>query len=338
VEPPRVEVLKVLPDEMSDSIALHGQLTVPLGRLTQLASLEPGYLARLSCREGEFVHEGQVLAEITAGPSQAQVEAEQAHLVQAQAKAQDARLRAERTQELYAQGAASSRDQQNAASEAKVTEASVQEAHAALSIAQRHLAHTDIRAPYDGWILRIMASVGQALPGSGPPILEMADLSILELFALATSEEASRLAIGQLAQVHFDALPGQTFPGKVVSLSPGLDLAAGVTRVRVQLDTAKSEHDPRLGLSGVAVIQVGKRSGVMRLPLSALQLSEGEPSSQVLVLSPDGHHVLSREVHLGVRSQNSVEITQGLTPGESVVIHGGYGLPDGAQVVTGAAP
>jgi RND family efflux transporter MFP subunit len=166
----------------------------------------------------------------------------------------------------------------------------------------------------------------------------MADLNVLELAALATGDEASHLASGQAAQVRFEALSGQVFPGKVTSISPGLDLATGVNRVRIRLDATEQASKLRLGLWGVAEIDVGERTGVLRLPLSALQLNEGEPTARVLVLTSDGHHVTSREVHLGLRSNGMVEITQGLSAGESVVVRGGYGLPDGAQVVTGATP
>jgi membrane fusion protein, multidrug efflux system len=338
VEATRVEVAKVSVDEMAETVALHGQVTVPAGRLTQLSSLEPGYLTRFACTEGEFVHAGQVLAEIAAGSSEAQLQEARARLVEAQAKSLEASARADREQALLAQGAASTREQQNAVAEAKIAEAAVQEARAAVGAAEKHLDHTAIRAPFDGRVLRLMSTVGEALPGSGQPVLEMADLSVFELAALASSDDASRLVIGQTAQVHLDALPSETFAGSVASLSPGLDLAAGVIRVRVRIDTTGHGTGVRLGLWGVADVQVGKRSGVVRLPVSALQLNEGEPTARVLVLTPDGHHVTSREIHLGLRSTGAVEVKQGLTPGEWVVTHGGYGLPDGAQVVTGATP
>jgi HlyD family secretion protein len=332
-------VTRVALDEMPETIALHGQLTVPPGRLTELSSLEPGYLERYLCSEGEFVHVGQVLAEITAGPNEAQLEAERARLAEAQAKALEAQAKADRAQALLAQGAASTREQQNAAAEAKITESAVQGARAAVSVAERHLARTAIRAPFDGNILRLLAAIGQALPGGGQPVLEMADLSVFELSALASSDEASRLAVGQPARVRLDALPSQTFSASVFSVSPGLDLAAGAVHVHVRLDAAAGkEKGLRLGLWGVAEVQVGKHAGVVRLPLSALQLSEGEPTARVLVLTADGHHVASREVHLGLRSDGAVEVTGGLAAGDSVVTHGGYGLPEGAQVVTGATP
>jgi RND family efflux transporter MFP subunit len=338
LEPTRVEVSMVAPEELADTVRLHGQLTVPAGHLTQLSSLEPGYLTRFFCQEGENVKAGQMLAEITAGTTEAQLDAERAKLAQAQARAVEGEARAERTRALLAQGAASSRDEQNATAEAKVDEAAVAEARASVAAVERHLARTTIRAPFDGKVLMFLATVGQALPGAGQPVLEMADVSVLEISALASSAEAGRLAVGQKAEVRLDAIPGQAFAAQVSSLSPAIDLATGVVRVRARLDAADAERSLRLGLWGDAEVQVAKRSGVVQLPLSALQLNEGEPTARVLLLTSDGQHVASREVRLGRRTGAMAEVTQGLAAGDRVVTRGGYGLPDGAQVIVEKRP
>jgi RND family efflux transporter MFP subunit len=338
LEPTRVEVSTIAPEEVAETVRLHGQLTVPAGHLTQLSSLEPGYLTRFFCREGETVKAGQVLAEITAGTTEAQLDAERAKLAQAQARAVEGEARAERTRALLAQGAASSRDEQNAAAEAKVDEAAVAEARAAVAAVERHLARTTIRAPFDGMVLMFLAAVGQALPGAGQPVLEMADVSVLEMSALASSEEASHLALDQPAEVRLDAIPTRTFAAHVSSLAPALDLAAGVIRVRARLDAVDGESGLRLGLWGDIEVLAAKRNGVVKLPLSALQLNEGEPTARVLLLTPDGQHVASREVRLGRRTGAIAEVVSGLAAGDKVVTRGGYGLPDGAQVIVEKLP
>jgi RND family efflux transporter MFP subunit len=329
-------VAKLAPDDLTETVQLHGQLTVPPGRQTQLSSLESGYLSRYLVHEGDAVTTDQVLAEIAAGPSQAQLEGERARLAQAQAKATEAAARAERTQALFAQGAASSKEQQTALAETKVADAAVREAQASVAAIERHLARTSVRAPFDGRILRLLGTVGEAVSGGGQPLLEMADLSVLEVSASASPEQARRLAVDQSATVHFDALVGQTFPGTVVTLSPALDPAAGVARVRVRLAQAANPTGLLLGMWGAAEVSVAQRHGVLKLPRSALQLNEGEPSARVLVLSPDGQHVQSRTVRLGSAFDGYVEVKEGLSPGDPVVIRGGYGLPDGTQVIVGA--
>jgi RND family efflux transporter MFP subunit len=335
-DPPKVEVAKLGADEITETVQLHGQLTVPPGRLTELSSLESGYLSRYLVHEGEAVRAEQVLAEIAAGPSQAQLEGERARLAQAQARAVEVSARAERTNALLAQGAASSREQQTVTAEAKVADAAVHEAQASVAAAERHLARSTLRAPFDGRVLRLLGTVGEAVSGGGQPLLEMADLSVLELAASATAEQAGQLAVDQTAAVRFDVLPAQTFPGIVASLSPALDPMSGVARVRVRLTDGGSDAGLLLGMWGVADVHGSQRHTGLKLPRSALLLNEGEPLARVLVLGVDGKHVQSRSVHLGLGNADTVEVTEGLAPGDVVVVRGGYGLPDGSQVIVEA--
>jgi RND family efflux transporter MFP subunit len=335
-EPPKVEVARVAPDAIDETLELHGQLTVPPGRLTQLSSLESGYLTRYLVREGDSVRADQVLAEIAAGPSQAQLEGERARLAQAQARAIEAGARAERTHSLFVQGAASTKDEQTAAAEAKVADAAVREAQASVAAIERHLARNTVRAPFDGRVLRLLGTVGQAV--SGQPLVELADLSVFELSASISPEQERRLAFGQSAVVRFESVPRQTFPGTLVSLSPALDPLSGVGRARLRLGAETQDAGLLVGVWGIAEVQVGRRTGVLKIPRSALQLNEGEPTARVLVLSPDGKHVQSRSVRLGEAVDGDVEVTEGLSAGDTVVVRGGYGLPDGAQVVVAGAP
>jgi multidrug efflux pump subunit AcrA (membrane-fusion protein) len=91
------------------------------------------------------------------------------------------------------------------------------------------------------------------------------------------------------------------------------------------------DADLRDGVFGSAQIVVGIVPGSVLVPLSAVQFVEGTRQGFVMVVDSK-HTAHKRDVETGETFDNKVQIVKGINPKELVIIEGGYGLPDGAEV------
>ncbi|MCL5744252.1 MAG: efflux RND transporter periplasmic adaptor subunit, partial [Acidobacteria bacterium] len=87
----------------------------------------------------------------------------------------------------------------------------------------------------------------------------------------------------------------------------------------------------RAGAFGNATILTGMATQATVVPLPAVQFTEGTNAGSVYVVD-DKRIAHKVEVETGARAEGRVQITKGIKPGDSVIVEGGYGLPDGTQV------
>lgn len=114
-----------------------------------------------------------------------------------------------------------------------VAEAEVARAQAELEAARAQLAQTELTAPLSGTVTAVMVEVGQFLP-PGQIVAQIGDLSTLRVETTDLNQtDAARLQVGDRATVTFDALPGVTVGGEVVSISPKPIEGAGVNYIAV---------------------------------------------------------------------------------------------------------
>lgn len=139
---------------------------------------------------------------------------------------------------------------------------------------------------------------------------------------------------GQPAAIQVDALAGRTFIGRVALVSPTVDAETATFKVTVHVEDSASELKP--GMFGRVGIVFERRTAALQIPRVALVESDGEAAVFVV---QDGL-ARRREIRTGLTNAGAVEITEGLTGTESVVIVGQSGLKDGnkVKVVTLDAP
>lgn len=150
---------------------------------------------------------------------------------------------------------------------------------------------------------------------AGETILRLADLSTVWVAAKVPAAQAATVAVGQPARFESVTLPGQTFAGEVTFVQPVVDAATRTVAVRIALPNR--DGDLRPGLFGTALIEQPTAQPALSIPRSAL-LDTGT-RQLVLVESAPGRFS-SREVKLGRRAGERVEVLDGLTAGESVVV------------------
>ena len=195
----------------------------------------------------------------------------------------------------------------------------LQQAKLNVQTAQKNLDDTQLVAPISGTVIALTGAVGQ--PAGSSTFMTIADLSQAVLQIYMDPNDWSNLKVGYTAQVAFDALPDQTFNGKVTQISPQLVTIQGNSVVEglVQLNPPQAaSSDPvqlPLGVTAsVDVISAEARNAVL-VPVQALhQLSPGNYAVFVMVA---GKPTL-RIVTIGIQDPTYAEIKTGLKAGDVV--------------------
>ncbi len=323
-----VEVTTVGRGAVEELVRISGVLEAPPGRSSKLGVLVPGRLAELAVAEGDHVHVGQLLARLEPTPLRDSEVQAAAALRQAQATALNARQHLARAAELWDAGAGPRREVEDAEAQAVGAQAMVRTAEAAVSMSRHQVLRSEIISPLDGVVAHVFAAVGEAMDGTGKPILEVAQVDVVELQGGVSLLLAGRLAEGQPARLQAEG--GAPIPGLLRAVSPAVDPATGLVRVRIQVDNRTGSL--KTGASAQANLVLARHADVLRAPLAALvPESPGSAEKAVNVVGADGH-VQRRRVVVGAADDTFAEIRSGLTAGERVVVGGTYALPDGTAV------
>jgi membrane fusion protein, multidrug efflux system len=333
---PTVTVAVVDRGPVSDLLLVSGTLEPPPGKSARLGVLVPGRLAELNVAEGDSVRRGQVLARLEPTPFRDTRAQAEAALQQAEALAMNARQHLVRAADLWDAGAGPAKDVEDAQAQLAAAMAGVRTSAAAVSLAMNQTTRGEVIASMDAVVSHLYASVGEPMDGSGKPILEIAQVDTLELQGGAPPARAGRVGLGQPAEVVVSGA-SKVEPGVVYAISPAVDPASGLVRVRLQVPNKEARL--KVGVAAEARIVVQLIPDAVRVALGALIPSgpgSGEPS--VNVLGPDGH-VRRQALAIGVKDTVFAEVLSGLKPGDRVVLGGSYSLPDGTavQVADGGA-
>jgi HlyD family secretion protein len=204
----------------------------------------------------------------------------------------------------------------------------LEQAQARLSSARIQVQFSDIRSPFSGVITDQFVYPGDmAKPDS--PMFTVMDLSLAIARAQVPESQAPVLRQGLACSFEPADAVGTSFPGRVSVISRAVDPARRT--VEVWCEIPKPPRSLRAGAFGNVAVETGVQPGSIVVPQAAVQFAEGTNKGTVMVV--DGKHIAhKREVETGGASGGKVQIKSGLRAGETVVVEGGYGLPDGAEV------
>lgn len=188
---------------------------------------------------------------------------------------------------------------------------------AVLAQTQRQLSYADLRSPLTGFVLSRQVDVGDFVE-SGATLLELGDLSSLEVNVQVSELDIGRLSVGQPAQVTFDAFPGEgPTAGRIKQIAPVADATSRLVPVQVSVPNPNG----RVGSGLLARVQFSpSQEARVIVPESALTL--GNEGNTVFVIEGEGNQAkaVARSVKTGASSQDRVEILSGLSPGEAFVV------------------
>ncbi len=190
--------------------------------------------------------------------------------------------------------------------------------------AAAQLAYTEIRSPINGVVTDRPSYPGET-PPPGTPLLTIMDTSSVIARAHIPQNDAAALKPGDAAII---TAPGEArVQAKVTLVSPALD--PNSTTVEVWIEAANPDGRLRPGTTVNVQMVAQAINDAVVVPASAL-LKTPEGESAVMIVQSDRAHQVS--VETGIREGDRVQITKGLSGGETVVTNGSYGLPDNTKV------
>ncbi|MDQ3314175.1 MAG: efflux RND transporter periplasmic adaptor subunit [Verrucomicrobiota bacterium] len=176
-----------------------------------------------------------------------------------------------------------------------------------------------LNSPINGFVVRQEASLGQAL-NPDTVLMEVADYSqVLARGMTFESPDLSLIKPGQNARVRLDVFPERLFEGKVQRLDVGLERESRTFEVYVLLDNPELQLRPNMQAS--VAIAIGDQE-VLAVPQRAVLGDLGN----LFVFVRDGNTFERRNVVLGMKAGDQVEIVEGVLPGDNVVTEGQYQL------------
>ncbi len=321
-----------------------------------------GRIATLRFEEGTRVRRGEVMADLEHADIEAQLEAARRAVVEAEAQlAQAPAAREEDVRNLERQRALArdgitttatltSADSVAAVSAARVrsAEAAIASARARVTVAAEALENTNVRAPFDGVVIKKRAEVGETVSPfgvqgqasrEGGAIATIADLRELEVQTEVSENSFAKLKPAMPAEVTLQAYQGQVYKGRLRQIFPSADRAKSIVEVRVsilnpdahvkpEMTASVTFEEPPTAASGDTPGRPVRTDPVVLVAKKAV----AEQSGQTVVWVVASGIATRRVVTLGQDRLDQVEVKSGVLPGEAIILNPPPVLADHAPV------
>ena len=328
------ELLTVQQAELSRTLEVSGSLVAVNSAFVK--ARVAAEVKSVAVREGDAVRVGQLLAQLDPVEFDMRLRQaeQQAHAARAQLEIAQRALQNSRS--LVTQGFISATALENAVSTEAGAQATLQAALAAVDLARKARADATVNAPIAGFVSQRLVQPGERVPVDAK-LLEIVDLSRLELQASVPPESAGLLRVGATAKLKVDGIDDDV-SARVVRINPSAQPGSRSVIAYLEL-----QPNPALrqGLFARGIIELERRQALL-LPLSAVRNDQAQPYALLLA----GTQVAQRTLGLGQRGQSggveTVEVLQGLAEGDRVLAGSLGAMRDGASVrlsdVAPAAP
>ena len=264
--------------------------------------------------DGQAVSRGQVLVELKA-------EAEDAGVMEAKVRVAQAQRDYDRWKALADKGIAP-----RATAEQYLS--ALETAKAAVASAQANKLDRVIRAPFSGRV-----GISDVAPGMlispGTPIVSLDDTSVIRVDFSVPDRYLQTLRVGLPIAARPDALPGQTFQGRIAQIDTRIDPNTRAVKARAEFPNGDGRLKP--GMLVKVAIDQGVRQAVAA-PEAAVQFEGNQASVYRIVKGPKGMIARRTDVDTGITQGGFVEIRAGLKKGDKIVADGLNRVQDGAPV------
>jgi multidrug efflux pump subunit AcrA (membrane-fusion protein) len=327
--------------------------TVPAGEL--LAQLENADLLAQRAEAAAALADAQAsLAKVSAGTLPTEIERARGQVATTEAALNQARQIYERRQQLFNQGAIPARDllvsqtelatastnhavalkslqlleNQSQERDLQIARSRVEQARARLAFIDAQLSYSQVRSPFAGTLTEQFLFPGDmAKPDT--PIFTVADLSVAVARAQVPEASAAGIRPSEPCSFHPADRPQAPASGSVTVVNRAVDPSRRT--VEVWCEIPNSPLSLRAGVFGSVTIVTGALDHAIVVPLAAVQFDEGSSTGAVMVV--DATSTASRrQVDTAPAHDGRIALLRGVRPGETVIVEGGYGLPDGTRV------
>jgi RND family efflux transporter MFP subunit len=310
IEVAPTDVVRVKTLELVQGLAISGPLKAVNSAFVK--ARVAGELQGLTVREGDVVKSGQVIARVDSTEFQARVRQAQQQAESAKAQVEIAKRSFDNNRSLVDQGFISKTALDSSIATLSSAEANYQAARAGADVASKSLDDTVLRAPISGLIAQRLAQPGERV-AIDARIVEIVDLSRLELEASVSATDSLGVQVGQTAQL---AIEGASKPlqAKVVRINPS---AAASSRAVLAYLAIEPNPGLRQGLFAQGILATGMTQAPS-LPLSAVRTDKPQPYVQLI----SNGQVVHQTVVMGARGEfegQTVVGIQGVAEGTTVL-------------------
>jgi len=306
--------IKASVEPFTHTLSAIGSVVARPGRYAALSAPSPTRVARVYVTEGQRVSVGTPLVRFEQVGFDAAASGAQAALTAAQ-------LAYDRAERLSREGIVPRKDVEQAAAELGA-------ARSAAVTARRAQQLSVLRSPVNGVVTRLSAALGASVD-AGQTLVEVADPTAFDVVLSLGPTEAAEVHQGARVSLSAGERSGgeSIGAGTVATVSAAVDSGSRSVSVRVTVTTPRRAL--RLGESVFGEIAVEMHPNAVVVPAEALVPEED--GYKVFVVDARGT-AIGRDVEIGGRTATKVEITKGLSGGETVVTKGAFGLEDSATV------
>lgn len=322
-------------------------------RKAAVASKGTGRLEYLAVIEGDRVTKGSIIGRIedsdvqaALGQAKAGLAVAKAVLDQSQAELDDAKSNYDRQKSLFDQGLVSKAEfdvanarYKRAVAQVTSSRASVTSAEAGVRSAEVQVENTIIRAPFDGTVLTKSADVGEvitpfgAAAGSRGALVTLADMSSLEVEADVSESNIEKITINQPCEITLDAIAEKRYRGFVHKIVPTADRAKATVLTKVRFENRDERVLPEMSAKIIFLSKALEKNAEnvtpkISVPLSAVTSRNGKK----VVFLLRGERVTEAPIVTGDLIGSNIEVQQGLSVGDKVVLHPSERLSSGSKV------
>jgi membrane fusion protein, multidrug efflux system len=272
----------------------------------------PGEIVELLVEEGDWVEQGQILARLDG-------ERLRLEMISAKANLDKARGEYQRYTDLNERGLVSRSMYDGLRFDLEGLEATYE-------LKKLNHNYSRIRAPISGYVSNRKIKLGQSIVES-EEAFRITDTNQLVAYLQIPQAELEKFAAGHTATLEVDSMPGHKYAAKIARISPTIDTRNGTFRATATIGNEAAELAP--GMFARFSIAYEKHSEAMVIPLQAL-VEEDELTSVYIVSNGE---VTRRQIETGIESDGQVEVLDGLSGGEQIVVIGQSALRDGSKVL-----
>lgn len=326
-------VLQVAPQRVPIAVEAVGQIEG--SKEVEVRARVSGILLKRLYNEGELVRAGAPLFKIDPAPLEIALAQAQAQLAQEQARNEQSRRESARLKQLAEQKAISQKEYDDASSNLRLSDATLQAVQANVRQAELNLSYANVTAPVSGVSGRSVRSEGSLITAGGDSLLTTVSQvdPIWVRFSLAESDLARlpqrRVVRGAPVEVGLLLPDGSRYPGKgrINFAATQIDTRLGTQQLRAEFDNVKGQLLP--GQFVRVQLVAGQRENVFLVPQTAVM--EAEAGYMLFVIDKDGKAAL-RPVQMGDWIGSDWMVLGGLAAGERVIVDNLLKLRPGAQV------
>ena len=336
------ETARVIRRDFSSTVLATGAVKPQVGAEVRVGARISGKVEHLYTNIGDYVKNGQVIAELEKADLEASVAKARAEVKVAEAKVADAESREkladleyQRQQNLIKENFTSQQSVDKALKEKEIAHAGLNlvrkqldATRAALKESEVKLSYATITAPISGVVASVSTQQGETVAAglNAPTFVTIIDLERLQVDAYVDEVDIGKVEADQACIFTVDAFPGREFHGKVAAIYPNAVIQENVVNYDVVMEIA----DPYKGflrpeMTASVTISLEKRKQVLAVPAKAVNRERGK--TIVYIQSQAGPE--PRRVKIGWKDGQWLEIAAGLKEGQTVLLekpginHGG---------------